>query len=221
MEITYQRVNVTIRDQAAQTRVEQEFINHQSVPLEAEYLFPLPAGATVNDFAMWVDGKRMKAEMVEAKKARQIYQDIVQRTKDPGLLEQLGNNLWRMKVFPVPAQGRQKVEISFASIANREGDLAEYLYPLKAGNQSVRTRDDFTMRIELHSSTPIKSIYSPSHNVGINREGDHKAIIGFESRRYSLDKDFQLFWTASDKDVGVSLLTFAEGSGSEPGTFML
>src|SRR5262249_42618438 len=107
------KVAISIEDQVALTKVEQTFRNHTPRQLEATYVFPVPKGASVNKFTMWVDGKEVKGELVEAKKARDIYTSIVRRTQDPGLLEYMGNNLLRLRVFPVPANGDQKVSLSF------------------------------------------------------------------------------------------------------------
>src|SRR5712671_1689958 len=99
------KVSITIDDQVSITRVEQTFRNHTDRPLQATYVFPVPKGATVNKFTMWVDGKETKGELVEAAKAREIYTSIVRRTQDPGLLEYIGNQILQMRVFPVPARG--------------------------------------------------------------------------------------------------------------------
>lgn len=213
--IVYQRVNVSIRDQAATTRIEQEFKNPTSQILEATYLFPVPAGASVQDFAMWIDGKRTKAELVEAAQARQIYTDIVRRLKDPGLLERMDDRLFRVRVFPVAAQGRQKIEIAYSEVVKRDAGLAEYIYPLRYGTRQVATEDDFTIRVELASNAAIKSVYSPSHQVGVSRDGDHKAIVGFEQKGYSFDKDFHLIWATSDNDIGLSALVHRESPGED------
>src|SRR5438067_1683109 len=98
------KVTADIHDQVAVTTVEQTFRNHTDRPLEATYLFPVPKGASVRKFSMWVDGKELPGELVEADKARKIYTDIVQRTLDPGLLEYMCTNLLRLKVFPVPTK---------------------------------------------------------------------------------------------------------------------
>src|SRR4051794_12288702 len=71
------QVDVAIQDQAAVTTVTQVFHNSTPRPLEATYLFPVPRNASVNKFTMWVDGKEVAGEMVEAEKARGIYTDIV------------------------------------------------------------------------------------------------------------------------------------------------
>src|SRR6516162_978734 len=85
------QVKITLEDQVAITHVEQVFRNHTDRQLEATYLFPVPKGASVRKFSMWVDGKEMPGELVETDTARQIYTAIVQRTQDPGLLEYMDN----------------------------------------------------------------------------------------------------------------------------------
>ena len=111
------QVNITIDDQVAITKVEQTFRNHTDRALEATYVFPIPKGASVDKFTMWVGDKEVKGELVEAGKARDLYTSIVRRTQDPGLLEYMGSNLLRMKVYPVPKRGDQKVAVSFTSVA--------------------------------------------------------------------------------------------------------
>ena len=80
---------------------------------------------------MWVDGKEVPGELVEADKARKIYTDIVQRTLDPGLLEYMDNNLLKLRVFPVPPNGDQKITVTYTSVNPSENDLIEYVYPMK------------------------------------------------------------------------------------------
>src|SRR5215212_2214670 len=77
------KVSIAIEDQVAVTRVEQTFRNHTDRALEATYIFPVPKGASVNKFTMWVNGKETSGELVEAAKAREIYTSIVRRTQDP------------------------------------------------------------------------------------------------------------------------------------------
>src|SRR5262249_39555981 len=109
LAMVHHRVSITLEDQVAVTRVEQTFRNHTDRELEATYVFPVPKGASVNKFTMAVGGKDVKGELLDAGEARRIYTEIVRRTQDPGLLEYLGNNLFRLRVFPIPPKGDQKV----------------------------------------------------------------------------------------------------------------
>jgi len=213
-------VTIGIDDQVAVTRVEQTFRNHTSRALEATYVFPVPKGASVRKFSMWVDGKEMPGELVEAAKARQIYTSIVQRTQDPGLLEYMGNNLLRLKVFPVPPNSDQKIAISYTSVVPSDNGLIEYIYPLKTDGKALSTLEKFSVKVELKSQHPIQNIYSPSHAITTSRPNDRHAQISFEKDQAALDRDFQLFYTAGAKDVGLTALSHRPVT-SVPGHFML
>lgn len=214
------KVDAVIDEQVAVTTVEQTFRNHTSRPLEATYLFPVPRGASVNKFSMWIDGRETAGELLDAKKAHAIYTEIVRRTLDPGLLEYLGNDLMRMRVFPVPANGDVKVKVSYTHVAPKESGLVEFLYPAKTDGRATRTLDAFSMRITLKSKTAIQSIYSPTHAVSIQRKSDREAIVDFEKYQALLDKDFQLFYATNANPIGITPILYRPVS-SQDGYFML
>ncbi|HXD89258.1 MAG TPA: VIT and VWA domain-containing protein [Urbifossiella sp.] len=214
------KVNVAIEDQVAITTVEQSFRNHTSRNLEATFLFPVPRGASVDKFTMWVDGKETSGELLDAKKARQVYTDIVRRTQDPGLLEYLGNDLMRLRVFPIPPHKDQKVKLSFKSIAHKDAGVVEYVYPLKTDGKSTHTLEEFSVRISLKSQTPIQNPYSPTHAITVVRKNDREATIEFSRTQAMLDKDFQLFYGTGAGDIGLTPLLY-KPIASEDGYAML
>ena len=213
-------VNVRIEDQVAVTTVEQTFRNHTDRALEATYLFPIPKGASVNKFTMWVDGKETAGELLDAKKASDVYTSIVRRTQDPGLLEYLGNSMMRLKVFPIPPKGDQKVKISFTSVAAKDGGIVEYIYPLKTDGKGTRTLEKFSVTVNVKSQNTVQSIYSPTHAIDVKRKGDKEAVVEFEKNQATLDKDFQLFYSVGSQDIGVTPVLYRPVS-SEDGYFML
>jgi Ca-activated chloride channel family protein len=201
------KVRITIDDQLAVTRVEQTFRNHTDRNLEATYIFPVPPGASVNRFSMWVNGKETKGELVEANKARDIYTSIVRRTQDPALLEYMGNNLLRLRVFPIPPEADQKVSLQFASVASKEGKLVEYVYPLKTNGKATSTLEEFSLTATIKSEHNVTNVYSPTHSVSLKRGSDQEVTVTFDQNQALLDKDFQLFYATGDKDVGLTALT--------------
>jgi Ca-activated chloride channel homolog len=214
------KVTISIDDQVAVTRVEQTFRNHTPRQLEATYVFPVPKGASVNKFTMWVNGKETAGELVEADKARSIYTGIVRRTQDPGLLEYLGNGLLQMKVFPVPANGDQKVALSFNSVANKDGNLVEYIYPLKTDGKATATLEDFSITAKIKSQHGVTNVYSPTHAITLKRSNDKEVAVTFDRNQGLLDKDFQMFYSLGDKDIGLTALTHRPLS-NENGYFSL
>ncbi|MCK4300728.1 MAG: VWA domain-containing protein, partial [Planctomycetes bacterium] len=219
LAIKYHRAKVTIKDRVAVTHIDQVFINSTDRNLEATYIFPLPKGATVDDFYLYVNGQRTKGEILERNRARNIYEGIVRRMEDPGLVEYMGHDLFRCRVYPVPRRGEQRFEMKFSQVMPFEAGLTKYVYPMRTDKQSARTMQDFTMSVNIESKVPIKNIYSPSHNIYSRKKDDHHAVAGFEKSAALLDRDFELFFSVSEKEVGRNLLTFRESG--EPGFFML
>ena len=213
-------VNVRIEDQVAITTVEQTFRNQTDRNLEATYVFPIPKGASVNKFTMWVDGKETTGEILDAKKAGELYTSIVQRTRDPGLLEYLGNGMIRLKVFPVPAKRDLKMKFRFTSVSQQDGGIVEYVYPLKTDGKDTRTLEKFSVTVHVQSQNSVQSIYSPTHAVDIRRKGDREATVEFEKNQATLDKDFQLFYSVGKEEIGLTPV-FYRPVGGDDGYFML
>ena len=152
LAIKYLRVDATVENQVATTHVTQEFTNSTSRDLECTYIFPLPKGAAIRDFAMYIGGKRMKGELLAKEKATQVYEEIVRRAKDPGLLEYMDGSILRLKIFPVVAHGTQKVEIEYSEMVHMDEGLAEYAFPLKIGAKASKTLEDFTVSVRIKSA---------------------------------------------------------------------
>jgi Ca-activated chloride channel family protein len=214
------QVSVAIEDQVAVTEVEQVFRNHTKQVLEATYIFPVPKGASVRQFSTWINGKETPGEMLEADKARKIYTEIVSRTMDPALLEYIGNNLLRVKLHAIPALSDQKIKISFTSLATSDHGMVEYVYPMRTDGRAVKTLEKFALTVQLKSQHAIQNIYSPTHNITLVRPNDKTATVKFEKDQALLDKDFQLYYTSSTQDVGVTALTHRPDP-QNPGYFML
>jgi Ca-activated chloride channel family protein len=70
--------------------------------VEGTYLFPLPSDAAVTGFTLWIDGKPVEGEVLDADQARRTYEEIVRRMIDPALLEYAGQGAVRARVFPFP-----------------------------------------------------------------------------------------------------------------------
>lgn len=214
------KVQASIEEQVCVTTVEQSFRNHTARPLEATYLFPVPRGASVNKFSMWIDGKETAGELLDAKKANAIYTEIVRRTQDPGLLEYLGNDLMRLRVFPVPPNGDVKVKLSYTHIAPKESGLVEFLYPAKTDGRATRTLESFSLQLVLQSKLPIQTVYSPTHAISIQRKSDRSVTVEFEKNQALLDKDFQLFYATNSNPIGLTPIVYRPVS-SQDGYFML
>ncbi len=220
LRIEYQRVNVTIEDQVATTHIDQLFVNDNDWMLEGTYLFPLPEGAAVSQLTMWVDGQPIEAKILEQDEARQIYDEIVRQLRDPALLEYVGTQAIQANVFPIPAARRAAHRNRIhANPARRQRPDPFYVYPQSTDLYTNTPLDEQSIRVEVQSNEEIRAIYSPSHPVAINRDGDFRAVAGYEDADVTADKDFELYYTVSPEKIGLNLLSYKEAG--QDGFFLL
>ena len=132
LSVGYHKVTVDIRDQIARTTVEESFVNATKNTLEGVFYFPLPAGASISSFAMWIGDEMVEADIVEKQRARAIYEDILRKRKDPGLLEWSGGNLFKARVFPIWGHSEKRIRIQYTQVLPLEGATVRYRYALRS-----------------------------------------------------------------------------------------
>jgi Ca-activated chloride channel family protein len=213
LSVKSHRVTVEIVDQVARTSIDQVFVNHFNRDIEGTYVFPVPEGASVSDFAMFVGGQRVRAEILDSREARRVYEDIVRRLKDPGLLEYMGRNLFRARVYPIPANGEKRVQISYTEVLKADNGLVKYLYPLNTERFSRDPLAEVGITVRIESRVPILNVYSPSHRISVRKDGQGLARAGYEDRNVRPDKDFLLYYSLSNDDVGLSFLNWEGPDG--------
>lgn len=201
------KIDTKIASQVATTHVEQIFRNDTDATLEGTYFFPIPEQASITEFAIWDGDRRLVGEVRSREEARRIYDEIVRRQRDPGLLEYAGKDLFQASIFPIPPRSDKKLEITYSQVLKAESGTVAYRYPLGTGRQ-VTEIGTVSGRIELDSKEPLRNIYSPTHAVEVKHNGDRRSVVTFESGKEP--QDFQLFYGLSREDFGVTLLTHRE-----------
>ncbi len=219
LEMASARVTTRIVDQLATTKVEQDFFNPGDLRLEGTFLFPVPAGAHLDKFTMEIDGKPVEAELLAADKARGIYEDIVRKMRDPALMEYAGRDLFKVRIFPIEPRSHKRVTLTYSELLKADAGLVNYSLPLNAGKFSAAPIKSVSVKVELETKRPLKTIYSPSHAVEIKRDGASRAVIGYEANDVQPDADFQLCFSAEKDELGVNLLT--SRAAGEDGYFVL
>ena len=229
------KLDTRIVGQVATTHVEQIFRNDTPYTLEGTYFFPIPEAASIIEFAIWENGKKLVGEVRTREEARRIYDEIVRRQRDPGLLEYAGKDLFQASIFPIPPNSDKKLELTFSQVLKAESGTVAYRYPLGTGRnlwrnsnpqiENVSSGNSTGMqkfgtvsgKIEIVGKEALRNIYSPSHSIEVKNKGEKNASVSFETSNN--DNDFQLFYGLSSGDFGMSLLTYREAG--KDGYFLL
>ncbi len=219
LEVVYHYVNVTINGNIAETYIDQEFYNPSDIMLEGYYIFPIPKGAVIKDFSMVINGKEMQAELLDATKARNIYEEIVRQIRDPALLEYTGQGIFKVRIFPIEPRSNKKVSISYREVLNPDNGMYEYIYPLNTEKFSAKPVKNISIKVDLKTNKEIKNIYSPTHPIDVVNKDNHNAVISFEEENTKPDIDFRLYYNTNNDDIGLSLLSYQ--TGKDDGYFLL
>ena len=221
------KIDTKIRGQVATTRIEQVFRNDTKFTLEGTYFFPIPENASIEQFAIWENGKKLVGEVRSRKEARRIYNAIVRKKRDPGLLEYAGKDLFQASIFPIPPNSDKKLELTYSQVLKAESGTVAYRYPLGTGKnlwarRRIRSRKKVgytrgsraqkfgtvSGNIQIIGKEVLRNIYSPSHKIDVNKKSEKSASVSFETK--GDPSDFQLFYGLSNNDFGMSLMTYRE-----------
>lgn len=190
--IRYHRVNVLIENQLATTRVDQVFYNPNSWAVEGVYLFPLPAGAVVNDFKLWVDNQPVEGKILSAEEARRIYEETVRSIKDPGLLEYIGRGAVQARVFPIEPNGERRIALEYQQVLTTENNLMRYLYPLNTEKYSALPLEEVSIEVQIRDRNAIRTVYSSTYPIQTERRSDNEVVVRYSAKNILPDRDFEL-----------------------------
>lgn len=221
LKIDYHRVQVKIENQIATTNVDMQFTNQGDRLAEGTFVFPLPAGASVDKLVMYVNGEQIEAKILAADEARSIYNEIVRRLADPALLEYVGSGAIQASIFPIPPGESRRIEISYAQVMEIDNGLFHYVYPLNTAGTTARSIGQMSISVNVSGSDEISNIYSPSHNIAISRAEDDRSFkAGWEGSNVVPESDFSLYYGIASDQINLNLLTYRE-SANQDGFFML
>ena len=210
LEVVRHDVVVTIQHPVVETVVTQEFQNPHPFNVETTFFYPVPPGATVTGMALWVPGiGRREARMLERQKAREIYQGIVNEKRDPALLERMDGNIFRIRIFPVLARTRQRVELRFVQPVAVTGPGS---YRLTLRRPPGKTLHSLRLGLSLRAPFELGQAHLRGHDGRALRRLDaHRFVLPLGATRRSLARDIHLDYGAARKHRNPAVASVVHG----------
>ena len=216
--MNYHNVSISIEDGVAIVTIVEEFQNISDQVSEAVYLFPIPTGAVIDEFIMKTGDQVLRGEIFPADEARQIYQDIVARLKDPALLEYIGHALVKLSVFPFEVGERREITVRYIQPLEISGNSCTMVYPLKIEENLAGPIGDINVRVS--SDDPdLVDLFSPTHNFELVDTTFGREYV-FSATEYTPYSDMVILLTSSVGEIPSSLACTWD-SVREEGYFML
>lgn len=205
-------VQVNVSGRVARVTVEEWFRNVGSTMEEGMYHFPLPGEAVFSSYSLWQGDQELRGEAMDAGQARAIYEAIVRQKRDPALIELAGQGLIRARVFPINPGETRKITLKYTQVMDRAGEAWRFRYLGDRGRQHAPR----SFRMDVDSAGRFGNPYSPTHQVRVQRSGDHIEVTLADG---SPTGDFEVIFPLTRGLVGLSLIT--DRPAGEDGYFML
>ena len=128
----------------ASTILTLEFHNPNNRVLEGEFVLPLLANQRVVGYALEVNGALREGVVVPKQTARIAFEEITRRGVDPGLAEITRGNVFRTRIYPIPALGNKRISITIEQALEKHGSGMRYVMPVP-----VKTKlAEYRVRVE-------------------------------------------------------------------------
>ncbi len=208
LEVRYHRVTVTIEDNHAVTRVEQEFVNPHDFPVDGRYFFPVPPDAILARFEARVSGQAQTVTRQDVATTNAALYEMVAQRRDPSLLQYAD---WESIAFDIslPAHASRTMTLEYEQVLAPTGGMLHYRYILSTEQYASAPLDEVTLSVDVMASGGLGALYSSSHAVTTERLGANRARVTWEAVNVNPAEDFDLFFSPAEGGFGSGLLTGA------------
>lgn len=174
------KIDIKVVGALAVTTVDMTFHNPNNRVLEGELQFPLGDGQSISRFALDINGKLREGVVVEKAKGQEVFESIVRRGVDPGLLEKTQGNNFRTRVYPLPAKGTRRIVIAYEQELAKEGN--DYRFSLPVEYRDVL--DNFSVNIAVYADgqKPVVN-KTPWSNFSFQKSGE-AYIASYSAKEY-------------------------------------
>jgi Ca-activated chloride channel family protein len=217
-------VVVRVQGRVAQVEVSEWFVNAGTRLAEGEYLYPLAGEAVFQGFSLFQGETELRGEIMDADRARTIYEAIVRRRADPALIELAGQGLVRARVFPIQPGETRKVSLRYTQVLERAGNALQLAYAggvpaaqrgagdvLRHTPQGIET----SFRVIVDECEGFLDPFSPTHALDVQRTGSRMTVRIEEE----VSGRLAMFFPLAGEAVGLSVATHRPVG--EDGYFML
>lgn len=207
------RVEASIQDFCSRVILTQRYINTESHPVEAVYVFPLDEAAAVSGFAAIVDGIEIMGEVKQRDEAFETYDDALASGHGAYLLDQEKPDVFTASIGNLPPGKEVLVKLTYVTELAPEDDGLRFVLPSTVSPRYAPAEDQIAvgrspaeavnpplawsvpygleLSVAIEMAGALRSVESPSHPIALELHGT-KAMVRLGERTSAMDRDFVL-----------------------------
>jgi Vault protein inter-alpha-trypsin domain/von Willebrand factor type A domain len=206
-------VDAEISSFCARVVVAQRYVNRESHPIEAVYVFPLDEGAAVCGFEAIIDGTLVVGEIKEREDAFRMYDDAIEKGYGAFLLDEERPDVFQASVGSLPPGKEVLLKLTYVAELTVAGSGLRFSIPTTVSPRYAPAEDHrgvgrpdaqtlnppvawrvpygLNLSVRLAMGGAITRIESPSHPASVTMNG-RSATVTLSQRDVALDRDFVL-----------------------------
>lgn len=224
-------IDAEIHSFYAKVVVAQRYVNRETNPIEAVYVFPLDEGAAICGFEAVVDGTLVVGEIHEREKAFEIYDDAMQAGHGAFLLDEERADVFQASIGNLPPGKEVLVRLTYVTELAVDAGRVRFTIPTTVSPRYAPTEDrggvgrpdadalnppvewtvPYGLNLTVHLFMPgaVSVVESPSHPISLRLNG-REATVTLGQKDASLDRDVVLSIEASGLDAPHALVERAD-----------
>jgi hypothetical protein len=205
------RLDININNQFAHVRLLQIFSNPVRDVEEGRYVFALPAGAAISEFAVWDGDVRIPGVILEKKRAEELYESLLRQNIDPGIVtqdtEEEPESAFTVRVTPIPAHGFKRLELGYTETLPIDALQSRFSFPFRPSQYGRQRASHLRINLDLKSQTPLTGFTQEGKQLVLNvdRQTPNEVVASFEGNDVELSEDLAFFYSL---DIRQSRLEF-------------
>lgn len=178
--VVIQKCQVTINANAfvANTALDLELLNPGIQEIEGQQYFQLLPEQLVTGFQLELNGKLRDGSIEERSKANRAYSTIVGKRIDPALLQMLGDNQYKLNVYPISGNGTRRVVIHVMQLLTASKGKLNYECPLSF----AKNVKQFSLHINVDANTTIAKCEAGLIEGKIFNKANNLQTVSFSSK---------------------------------------
>jgi len=206
----------------ARVVVTQRFVNRETKPIEAVYVFPLDEGAAVCGFEAIIDGTLVVGEVKDREEAFRLYDEAIEHGHGGYLLDEERPDVFQASVGNLPPGKEVLLKLTYVTELTVERDSIRFSIPTTVSPRYAPAEDHrgigrsaaetlnpplawqvpygLSLSVKVAMAGTITRLESPSHPVAVELHGQD-ATVTLAQRDAALDRDFVLSIAADGLNV--------------------
>jgi Ca-activated chloride channel family protein len=217
------KTTVEIQDQFAVVHVDETFYNANASTLEGIYFFEMPAGSKLTEMFLWINGQRVEQVIKRREEAVQQYEQIVRRMTDPLLAEQVAENVFRLRLFPLPPRSERRLEIKYIQPLPIKSNAIEFLFPLRLENYGAKLVDSAAVHVDFNLQSPVDSLWFgpqvPLSTIRVTEISATRYAVDFKATQTAFEYDFSFYFRPQRLPL-FNTLKYVSGKPNDDGYYL-